>query len=136
MHEKKHTPITLLSFGGGQDSTCILYKIILDPAFRAKWVRGQLIVVMANTGNEHPHTYRHIRYINQLCKKHGIEFHFLTSKMGYHPTTWKSLIHQFKRNNTVMSVAFPRSCSDNLKIKPLYNFLDHYIATQRYGYTD
>lgn len=134
MKSCNNTPITLLSFGGGQDSTCILYKIINDPIFRAKWVDGDLIVVMANTGNEHPHTYRHIRYVRRLCREHGIPFHFLTSKMGYHPRTWKSLTHQFRLNNTVMSVAFPRSCSDNLKIKPIYNFLDHYIATNRYGY--
>lgn len=29
---------------------------------------------------------------------------------------------------------FPRSCTDNLKIKPIYNFLDHYIGSMYYAY--
>lgn len=43
---EKQTGLTVLSFGGGQDSTAILYKIILDPAFRSKWVYGDFIVVI------------------------------------------------------------------------------------------
>ncbi|WEK21323.1 MAG: hypothetical protein P0Y49_09235 [Candidatus Pedobacter colombiensis] len=126
--------LTILSFGAGQDSTCILYRIIRDPDFRQRYVQGDFIVVMSNTGNEHPHTYRHIRFIKTLCSDHHIPFFFLNSSMGYHPRTWLSLIYQYRRNNNIMSLMFPRTCTDNLKIKPIYNFLDHYIAQTYYGY--
>lgn len=126
--------LTVLSFGAGQDSTCILYKIILDPLFREKWIEGNLLVLMTDTGNEHPHTYAHVRFIEKLCAQHGIRFCFITPDMGYHPRTWQSLTAQFEKNRTIMSLMFPRSCTDNLKIKPLYNFLDHYIAKAYYRY--
>ena len=133
---EKRIKLTVLSFGGGQDSTAILYRIIGDPEFRDRWVQGGVIVVMSDTGNEHPHTYRHIAFIEQLCREHAIEFHFLRSRMGYHPRTWPTLQHQFRRNRVVMSLAYPRTCTDNLKIKPIYNFLDHYVAKRYFGYTD
>ncbi len=125
--------LTVLSFGGGQDSTYILYRIIKDPEFRKKWVKGDFIVVMSDTGNEHFHTYGHIQFIQKLCYDNGIEFYFLT--LGeYHPNTWPTLVHQLKLHNTIMSLAGPRTCTDNLKIKPIYNFIDHYVAMKYYGY--
>lgn len=56
--------------------------------------------------------------------------------MGYHPTTWPSLQEQFSRNRSIMSISFPKSCTDNLKIRPLYGFLDHYIAKEYFGYKE
>ena len=128
--------ITVLSFGGGQDSTTILYKLIYDQAFRSKYLKGELIVLMSDTGNEHPHTYTHIEFIKQFCFIHKIEFYLIDHTMGYHPKNWPTLQDQFLKYSTIMSVAFPKSCTDNLKIRPLYNFLDHYIATRYYGYSD
>lgn len=128
--------LTILSFGGGQDSTCILYKIIHDETFRNKWIAGDLLVLMTDTGNEHPHTYLHITYIENLCKQNKIPFYFIRSQMGYHPRTWPSLQYQFSRNDTIMTVAFKKVCTDNLKIKPLYNFLDHYIAITYFRYAE
>lgn len=132
---KTEEELTVLAFGGGQDSTSILYKIILDPTFRRKWVKGDLLVLMSDTGNEHPHTYSHISFVENLCRRNEIAFCFITSDLGYHPKTWPSLTAQFEKNSTIMSLAFPRTCTDNLKIKPLYNYLDHYIACRYYGYT-
>ncbi|MNJ95322.1 hypothetical protein D3C87_130320 [compost metagenome] len=126
--------LTVLSFGGGQDSTTILYKIVLDKNFREKYVKGKLLVLMSDTGNEHPHTYSHISFISEFCKLQGIEFYLIDYTMGYHPRNWSTLQDNFRIYETVMSVAFPKVCTDNLKIKPLYNFLDHYIAQQYFGY--
>lgn len=126
--------ITILSFGAGQDSTAILYKLVLDKTFRKQYVKGKLLVLMSDTGNEHPGTYSHVQFIRTFCKYHNIEFYLITSIQGYHPKNWDSLQHNFKTHNTVMSVAFPKTCTDNLKIKPLYNFLDHYIAKHYYAY--
>lgn len=126
--------LTVLSFGGGQDSTTILYKIVLDKEFRDKYVQGRLLVLMSDTGNEHPHTYDHVSFIAEFCMLHGIEFYLIDHNMGYHPRNWPTLQDNFRFYNTIMSVAFPKVCTDNLKIKPLYNFLDHYIAKEYFGY--
>ena len=48
--------LTVLSFGGGQDSTTIIEKIIDDEAFRRRYVEGRLLVVMSDTGDEFPET--------------------------------------------------------------------------------
>lgn len=50
--------ITILSFGAGQGSIAILYKIVLDKAFRDQYVKGKLIVLMADRGNEELHEYK------------------------------------------------------------------------------
>lgn len=97
------------------------------------YVRGKLIVVFSDTGNEHPHTYEHLEYIRNLCIKHKIEFYVL-KRSQYHPRTWKTLDHQYKTNKNIMSMMFPRTCTDNLKIKPIYNFLDHYVGSKYYQY--
>lgn len=128
--------LTVLSYGAGQDSTAILYRIVLDPAFGKQWVKGNFIVVMSNTGNEHPHTYRHVAFIQDFCLQHGIQFFFLSFRNGYHPNTWPTLQGQYLRNDSIMSLAYPKSCTDNLKIKPIYNFLDHFVAQEYYGYSD
>lgn len=126
--------LTVLSFGAGQDSSFILYMIISEIWFRKKYVKGKLIVVFSDTGNEFHYTYDHILYIQDLCKTHDIEFYFL-SNSPYHPSTWKSLEEQYKRNDNIMSLTGLRSCTHNLKITPIYNFLDHYIAQNYYNYT-
>lgn len=41
------TEVTVFSFGGGQDSFAILYKIVHGKDFRDKYVSGRLVVVMA-----------------------------------------------------------------------------------------
>lgn len=125
--------LTVLSFGAGQDSTYILYRIIRDPDYKAKFVTGDFIVVMSDTGDEHDYTYAHIEFIRILCKNNGIQFYLITADQGYHPTTWPTLIAQFRRNNSIMSMMFPRSCTDNVKIRPFYNFLNVYVARTYYG---
>jgi len=125
--------LTVLSFGAGQDSTDILYRIMLYQEFREKYVKGHFIVVESDPGNEHKHTYEHVNYIKALCHQYGIEFYFLTNG-EYHPATWQTLEGQFIKNDSIMSLMGPRSCTDNLKIKPIYNFIDHYIAKKYYGY--
>ena len=129
--EKK---LTILAFGAGQDSTAILYKIVLDKTFRQRYVSGKLLVLMSDTGNEHPHTYDHVQFIREFCTLHNIEFCFIKPDMGYHPKSWPTLQYQFQKNSSIMSVAFNKVCTDNLKIKPLYNCLDHYIAIHYYDY--
>lgn len=125
--------LTYFLFGGGQDSTTILLKIIHDKEFRAKHIKGRLLVAMSDTGAEHTHTYKHIQLIIDLCHKHGIEFFFITSSDGYHSVTWQSLEEQYKRTMTIGSAAFPQTCTDNLKVKPCDRFLDAWVQRNYTG---
>lgn len=126
-------PLTVLSYGAGQDSTALLYKIVYDPEFRAQYVAGHLLVVCSDTGDEHPETYQHIEDTKDFCAQHGIEFVHITNDMGFHPPKWGSLREQYNANKSVGSKCYVKSCTDNLKLKPIYDFLDHYVG-EKWGY--
>lgn len=128
-------PLVVLWVGGGQDSTALLYKFAFDSFFREKWLKddAKLVAIMADTGDEYPETYEHVEFLKLFCVEANIEFHFITPDMGFHGRTWQSLSHQMDLNSTIMSVAFPKSCTDNLKIKVCYNFLEDYLK-KHYGY--
>lgn len=130
----KNKPLTVLWFGGGQDSTALLYLYAYSQSFRDRYVGdSHFVVVMSDTGNEFPETYSHIREIEKFCKIHQINFFFLRPEMGYHGRTWQSLQGQMERNDNIFSVALPKSCTDNLKIKVCYAFLEDYLK-QIYGF--
>lgn len=127
-------PVTILWYGGGQDSTAILFKSVYDESFKEKFITGDLVVVCSDTGNEFPETYDYINEIvKPFCNSHKIHFTHITPDMGHHPKTWHSLQAQFEKNNRVMSVTFPKTCTDNLKIKPCYNYLEQYLK-EKYGF--
>jgi 3'-phosphoadenosine 5'-phosphosulfate sulfotransferase (PAPS reductase)/FAD synthetase len=126
--------LTLLSFGGGQDSTAIALKLIHDPDFRERFAPGMLLAVMADTGNEHPDTLEHVAYMAEhVFKPAGIPFVHLTPDLGFHSDSWATLDTQYALHNTVGSVAFPKTCTDNLKIKPIYRWLEQWIS-EHYGF--
>ncbi len=122
----------MLSYGGGQDSTAILLKIIHDPKFREKYVRGRLLVVMSDTGDEFPETMDHVELTKTLCKTHGIEFTHITPDMGHHTEMWTSLPHFYNVKTGIGSKAYPKTCTDKLKIGPIYKYLERWLA-DNYG---
>lgn len=144
--------LTVLSFGAGQDSTAILYRLLYDKKFRNKYAPEDLLVVMAETGNEHDETYQHVEEVQDLCRIAGVEFILLD--YSHTPAGWKGgLIKFYERTNTIGSKAFPKTCTDKLKIQAIYNFLDQFVHvryntekvgkkkalkefTQRYGKID
>ena len=125
--------LTILSFGGGQDSTTLLYKLVLDPAFRARYAPHDLLVLMAATGDEHPSTDSHVTFIKGFCLEHGIEFVHLTADLGYHSENWQSLRGFYRAKDAIGSRAFVKSCTDQLKLQPMFRFIDQYLA-KRYGF--
>ena len=126
-------PLLVLFVGGGQDSTDLLLQHIHNPEFNERYVgERDFVAIMSDTGNEYPETYAHVRHLQKVCEAKNVSFHHLTPNMGYHGNTWPTLQAQYERNDNVMSVAFPKSCTDNLKIKVCYNFLAHYLR-DRYG---
>ena len=123
-------PLSLLSSGLGQDSHALLLRLIHDPAVRAEYAPGHLAVVTADTGDEHPPTLEHMRYTQTLCARHNIPYDFLTTDRGYHRGHWAlGLVGQWRALHGIGSVAFPRSCTHNLKIAPINNYLDFYLHT-------
>lgn len=124
----------MLSFGGGQDSTAILYKLVYDSDFRARYAPGRVLVVMSDTGDEHPHTYEHVAHIERFCTKHGVEFHLIKPEMGFHSPGWRDLRGTYRRTGTCGSKCYRKSCTVSLKINPLYKFLESWLS-KHYGVT-
>lgn len=124
-----HTALTVLSFGGGQDSTAILYQMLYNRAFRNTYAPAALVVVMAATGNEHPDTDAHVEACKALCATHGVAFEHLTFDRGFHTGPWKRGLAMFYyAKRAIGSVAFPKTCSSNLKIEPVRRWLKAYCA--------
>lgn len=125
--------LTVLSFGGGQDSTAILHRLVLDLEFRRRYAPGRLLVVMSDTGDEHPDTVEHVGAMRRMCQNVGIEFEYLTTDRGYHRGCWsEGLARTYERLGAIGSVAYPKTCSANLKVYPIWRFLEEWIAA-RYG---
>jgi len=121
------TKLTMLSFGGGQDSTAILLMLIHDKAFREKYAPGKLIVVMADTRNEHHDTNIHVDKCWDLCDKHDIPF-YMVKPLEFASGDWKEGYVSFlEKGDRIGSKCFPKTCTDNLKIKPIYKFLERYV---------
>ncbi len=119
--------LTVLSFGGGQDSTAILYKYIYDETFREDYAPNDFVVVMSDTGDEHPETVKHVHYVQDLCRLHDVEFHYLTYDKGFHSPTYPGLREYYWMKNQVGSKAFTKTCTNRLKIVPIDNWLERYI---------
>lgn len=121
-------PTRVLFFGGGQDSTALLYLYVYDQLYRQHYAPDcHFLVLMADTSNEFPATIASVRDVAAWCAQKGIEFHLIRPEMGYHGATWQSLKGQMERNDTIMGVAFPKSCTDQLKIQPAYRFLADWL---------
>lgn len=129
--------LTILSMGLGQDSTTILLKIIHDKDFRKKYAPNDLLVLFANTGNEHPYTYSYRdRVIIPLCKEHNIEFVSIENHMGYHGKNWGSLTTQWETGTpSIGSLAFAKfmNCSHNLKLNTQFRYIEELIAKRYEG---
>lgn len=125
-------PLTVLSFGGGQDSSTLLEMYIDDPQFRQRYAPGDFLVVMSDTGDEFPETYRHVERTKKRCEDAGVEFVHITADMGYHSSNWQSLRHFYRTKNAIGSKAYPKTCTDQLKITPIFKFLENWLS-QKYG---
>jgi hypothetical protein len=124
--------LTVLSYGGGQDSSALLEMYLGDPSFREKYASGDVLIIMSDTGDEFPRTMEHVRETQARCAEAGVEFVLITADMGYHSESWKNLRHFYRTKGTIGSKAFPKTCSDRLKVQPIYRFLEQWLA-DRYG---
>lgn len=134
-YQETFSDLTILSMGLGQDSHTILFKIVHDPAFKARYAPQRLLVLFAETGNEHPYTYEYMENVTKpFCEEHGIEFVHIVPEMGYHGETWRSLTYQWECGTpTIGSVAYPKTCTHNLKLVPQYRFVEDWIVKNYSG---
>ena len=127
LEERQPKPgLTVLSFGAGQDSTAILYLLTYNKDFRVRYAPGKLIVAFSDTMDEHPQTYAHIEKVKVFCAEQKIPFFHLDPSMGMHG--WDGLREQYRKNSTVGSKCFSKSCTDALKITPIYKFLERHVG--------
>lgn len=137
IHFSNNPKLTILSMGLGQDSTAILLKLIHDKDFRLKYAPNDLLVLFANTGNEHPYTYSYRdRVIVPLCKENNIEFVSIESDMGYHGKNWESLTTRWETGTpSIGSLAFAKfmNCSHNLKLNTQFRYVEELIAKRYEG---
>lgn len=130
--------LTVHSNGAGQDSKAILVKLIHDPVFRKKYAPNDLIVVTSDTGNEHQETAEEIEIMRQMCMDACIPFFFIDCHSKYFTGDWRGGYINFLRSgNRIGSKAFPKTCTDKLKIQPIYKFLEDYVhetySTEQHG---
>ncbi|GAA5533847.1 hypothetical protein [Deinococcus aluminii] len=128
-------PTTVLSFSAGQDSAMLLALALEDRAFRQRYIPGDFLVAMADTGCEHPETGSYREQAEALCRARDIPFLHVTPDLGHHSPAWQTLHTQWARNTTIQARRFPKTCSVNLKIYPFYRALNAYLA-RTYGYPE
>ncbi|MDP9766527.1 hypothetical protein [Deinococcus enclensis] len=126
-------PLTVLSFGAGQDSAMLLALCLEDRAFQKQYIPGDLAVLMSSTGLEHPETDAYRERTAALCAERNVPFLHITPDLGFHTPSWQTLHTQWIKNQTIQSLVFPRTCSISLKLGPFYKALNALLA-QRYGY--
>lgn len=119
--------LTVLSSGGGQDSAALRELLLTDPAFRAEYAPGALLVVMSATGDEHDETADEVQRTADRCAAAGVPFVHITPDLGFHSPAWQSLQAQWARTHTVGSVGFRSTCSLQLKVEPFYRHLSAYV---------
>ncbi len=121
--------ITVLSFGGGQDSTALLHLYRKDPSFRERYIgKSDFLVVMSATGDEFPQTDEHVKNVAQMCHSEAIPFFHLTPDQGWHNEPCQDLMSWYKLTDSCGSKAYPKTCTDNFKLQPIYKFLEHWLA--------
>lgn len=124
--------VYVLSLGLGQESSYLYFRYLHDPDFRNRYAPGRFIVLVADTGNEHPATLLHAAFMQALSDQAGIEYYYLTADQGYHSGNWSTLTTAFATYNAIGSKAYPKSCTVRLKIEPCYRFLEQWLS-DNYG---
>lgn len=113
----------ILFYGAGQKSHSLLVKLLFDRVYRSSFT-GELVVVMADTGNEHPETYKTVKEAMKLCAKNKINFIFLDSTGDMYDQKWHGGLLSYLKSN---GIAKTKSCAKNLIHKPLSLFVKNWI---------
>lgn len=106
----------IVSFGGGSNSTAVLINM----------VKHQLVpdaILFADTGGEHPHTYRFIKELNEwLISKNFPQI--ITLKYKTKNGVELTLEQDCLNNKTIPPIAFGwKTCSQKFKISPIEKYI-------------
>jgi hypothetical protein len=102
--------ITVLSYGGGTNSTAMLVGL---------WERGERpdFILFADTGGERPETYAHRDAVSSWCKNIGFPEIVTVSEA-------ETLEANCLRRNALPGIAYGfKSCSEHYKIRPQKRWL-------------
>ena len=114
----------MVSYGGGVNSTALLiglhqHRIPVD------------LILFANTGAEHPHTYAYLDIMDRWLKGHGmppITRVYKTTRDSKRLT----LEQECLQSGTLPSIAYGfKRCSLKHKIGPQEKFCNHYLPCQK-----
>lgn len=101
----------VVAYGGGTNSTALLVYMH-EQGFRPD------LTLFADTGGEKPHTYEHLKVVNEWCKSVGFP-EILTVKKRGRIYVGETLEENCLRNNMLPSMAYGyKSCSLKYKVQP------------------
>lgn len=118
-----NSPPIVVSYGMGTNSTALLIGM------KERGMRPDLIMA-ADTGDEHPHTYEHLARMQQWCADN--DFPKITVVKNDLPqgVIDGSLYGECLRLGTLPSKVFGRSgCSQKWKLAPQYKYLKQWLKT-------
>lgn len=123
-------PITIVSFGGGVNSTAMLVGMV---------ERNQKcdLILFADTGGEKPHTYEHIQEMNEWLSFNDMPT--ITVIKGDAPlmTLDGSLENECLRIKALPSIAYGyKKCSQKWKIQPINKFVRNFCKENNIVYDD
>lgn len=113
----------VVAYGGGTNSTAMLVYL---------HEQGQRpdFITFADTGAEKPHTYEHIRIVNEWCKKIGFPEITIVKKRGL-KFFEESLEDNCLRKKMLPSIAYGyKTCSQKYKIQPQDMFFNNLPQAQ------
>ncbi len=105
-----------VSYGGGTNSTAMLC------GFRERGINPALII-FADTGAEMPHTYQHVRLMNEKVREWwGMEIVTVRAK--------RTIVEHSEKISMLPSLAYGRrSCSQKFKHEPMEKYLKMWLRT-------
>lgn len=113
----------IVAYGGGTNSTAMLvylYEQNQRPDY----------ITFADTGAEKPHTYEHIKVVNDWCEKIGFPKIIIVKKKG-REFFEETLEENCLRKNMLPSIAYGyKSCSQKYKIQPQDMFFNNLPEAQ------
>lgn len=113
----------VVAYGGGTNSTALL--VLMHETEQ----RPDLIL-FADTGGEKPHTYEHLRVVNEWCKSVGFPEIITVRKRG-RVYVGETLEENCLRKEMLPSIAYGyKSCSLKYKVQPQDMFCNNYPPCQ------
>lgn len=115
--------LTVLSFSGGKQSSCLLWMILLDKIS----IPNNFVVLNADPGMENSFTYQYVDMMKEKCKEKGIEFYKVQGENLYSDIVTLGLTNKkrldtpayWTKNEKGERGKLRQSCTFKYKIEPM-----------------